>query len=89
LQPKVAIMNNGAKKGGSPSAWQIVKSSPGLQDLWQVHFAMAGGKETNVPDSMVANLEEQCGGRYLHVSANSDGSFSVTNQRNNFSKSYK
>lgn len=89
LHPKVAIMNNGAKKGGSPSAWQIIRSSPGLQDMWQGHFAMAGGKENNVPDSMIANLEEQCGGRYLKLSANQDGSFTIENQRNKFSRSYR
>ncbi len=30
LHPRVAIMNNGAKKGGSPAAWQTVHDSPGL-----------------------------------------------------------
>ena len=29
VHPRVAIMNNGARKGGSPDAWQIVKDSPG------------------------------------------------------------
>ena len=47
VAPRVAIMNNGAKKGGSPEAWQIIRSSPGLEDLWQLHFAVAGGKENN------------------------------------------
>jgi competence protein ComEC len=28
IAPRVAIMDNGAEKGGSPSAWDIVKSSP-------------------------------------------------------------
>src|SRR5204862_1710241 len=35
LHPRVAVMNNGAKKGGSAPAWQVVRSSPGLEDLWQ------------------------------------------------------
>ena len=38
LNPRVAIMNNGAKKGGSPQAWQNIKTSPGLEDLWQLHY---------------------------------------------------
>jgi competence protein ComEC len=37
IAPRVAIMNNGAKKGGSP-AWDIIEKSPRLQDLWQLHF---------------------------------------------------
>ena len=49
LAPRVAIMNNGAKKGGSADAWKTVRSSPGLEDFWQLHFAVAGGKETMSP----------------------------------------
>src|SRR5262249_6884982 len=30
LRPRVAVMNNGAHKGGSPEAWKIVHESPGL-----------------------------------------------------------
>src|SRR5438445_2149479 len=38
LHPRVALMNNGAKKGGSPEIWQTIHDTPGLQDLWQLHF---------------------------------------------------
>ncbi len=48
LHPRVAIMNNGSNKGGSPDAWRIVRDAPGLQDLWQLHYALEGGKEHNV-----------------------------------------
>ena len=88
LKPKVAIMNNGAKKGGSASAWQIVKASPGLQDMWQVHFALAGGKENNVQDMFIANTDEVGTEHYLHVSAEATGKFEVINSRNKFKKSY-
>jgi beta-lactamase superfamily II metal-dependent hydrolase len=88
VQPRVAIMNNGAKKGGSPEAWTIIRKSPGLEDLWQLHFAIAGGSEHNVPESMIANLVENCEGKYLKLSANQDGSFSVLNSRNKYQKSY-
>ncbi len=47
LAPRVAIFDNGAKKGAAASAWDIVKSSPGLEDIWQLHFADAGGTEHN------------------------------------------
>ncbi len=88
LHPRVAIMNNGARKGAGPEAWQVVKSSPGLEDLWQLHYALAGGKEHNVADSYIANPEEKCTGKYLKLSARADGSFAVTNSRNGFSKTY-
>ncbi|MEZ5400113.1 MAG: MBL fold metallo-hydrolase [Bryobacteraceae bacterium] len=88
LAPRVAIMNNGAKKGGAPPAWDVVKASPGLEDLWQVHFALAGGKEHNVAEDMIANVEPQCQGHGLTVSAQSSGAFTVTNERNGNSKTY-
>lgn len=88
LHPRVAIMNNGARKGGEPEAWQVVESSPGLKDLWQLHYALASGKEQNVADSFIANPDEQCAGKSLKLSAQADGSFKVTNARNGFSKAY-
>lgn len=88
LAPRVAIMDNGSKKGGVPSAWDIVKSSPGLQDLWQLHFADAGGSEHNAADPFIANVEEADTGFYLKVTAHEDGSFTIFNPRNKFSKDY-
>jgi beta-lactamase superfamily II metal-dependent hydrolase len=89
IHPQVAIMNNGARKGGSPDAWQIVKDSPGLEDLWQVHYSMEGGKEHNAPDNFIANVDEHCEGKYLQLTAKGDGSFTVFNARNKFQKAYK
>jgi beta-lactamase superfamily II metal-dependent hydrolase len=88
IAPRVAIMNNGDKKGGSPAAWQIVKDSPRLQDLWQVHYALAGGKEHNVPDAFIANIDAGDDGYYLKVTAEPDGSFTVYNARNKNEKTY-
>lgn len=89
LHPRVAIMNNGAKKGGSPAAWKIVSSSPQLEDLWQLHTALAGGTETNVNEQKIANVDEQCQGYGIVVTAKQNREFTVTNQRNQFSKTYK
>jgi competence protein ComEC len=89
LKPRVAIMNNGAKKGGAPQAWQTIRQSPGLEDLWQLHFAVAGAKENNSPDSFIANLDPTCEGKHIKLSAQPDGSFSVSNSRNRYEKSYK
>ena len=89
VHPRVTIMNNGAHKGGSPDAWQIVKDSPGLEDLWQLHYAVDGGKDHNVADSFIANVEDQDMGQYIKLTAEGNGSFTVWNQRNKFTKIYK
>jgi len=88
MTPRVAIMNNGPDKGADPLGWKNVMASPGLEDLWQLHFALAGGKETNVPDTFIANVDANDQGKHLKVVALADGSFTVINPRNKFSKTY-
>lgn len=88
LHPRVAIIDNGSKKGNSPSSWDTVKSSPGLLDIWQLHFADAGGSEHNTQDPFIANVNEADTGYYLKLTAHEDGSFDIYNQRNKFSKEY-
>jgi competence protein ComEC len=88
MTPRVAIMNNGPDKGADPLGWKKAMASPGLEDLWQLHFALAGGKETNVPDTFIANVDANDQGKHLKVSALADGTFTVTNPRNKFSKTY-
>ena len=148
LQPEVAIMHNGARKGGAIQTMDVLRTSPGLEDIWQLHWAYAAGLEQNSPGLFIANLEDPAalaasltrgsgggrqgggpppapaaggpppqtppagaapgappqggrgfggGGRgghtgpafWIKVSAHADGSFTVTNTRNGFSKSYK
>ena len=88
VHPKVAIMNNGPRKGGDPEVLDILKSSPGLLDVWQAHFSPSAANK-NSPADFIANLKSPCEGKMIKVSAQRDGTFTVTNLRNNFSKTYK
>jgi hypothetical protein len=114
LHPRVAIMNNGTRKGGEPDVMKTVHLSPGLEDLWQLHFSVLSGQEYTVPGMFIANTtdEEQPAmpivptpapapgpgtapapahngtAYWIKVSAQQDGSFTVTNGRNGFSKTY-
>ena len=89
LHPKVAIMNNGPNTGGAEPAWQTIHDSPGLLDLWQLHFAVPGGKEHNSSDTVIANVDEICEGKWLKLTAQKDGTFTVYNSRNKYERSYK
>jgi beta-lactamase superfamily II metal-dependent hydrolase len=90
LRPRVAIMNNGADKGGSVKAWTTIENSPGLEQLWQLHFSEEGGKEHNVPEPFIANPSaEKDQGFGIAVTARPDGSFTVRNERNGFEKTYQ
>jgi competence protein ComEC len=112
--PRVAIMNNGTRKGAQPTAMQILYSAPRLQNIWQMHFSLLSGQEYTVPGIFIANdVDEQPaampiaaagqppagatappppahnGSAYwFKVTARQDGSFTVVNQRNGFSKNY-
>jgi beta-lactamase superfamily II metal-dependent hydrolase len=134
LQPRVAIMHNSTGKGGAIQTMQTLHTSPGLEDIWQLHWAYAAGLEHNTPSLFIANTEDDAtvanvllnprptfgqpgaagpraggpppqggrpgggpgGGRgghtgpafWIKVSAQPDGTFSVTNTRNNFTKTY-
>lgn len=91
LHPLVAVMNNGAKKGGAPKAWDVVRNSPGLEDLWQLHYSLAGGAKQNSPEMFIANTETggACQGQWLKLVASPDGSFTIANSRNGYAKTYR
>ena len=115
LQPRVALMNNAARKGGVPDVMRIIYTIPGLEDLWQLHFSLLGGQSYAVPGMFIANmLDEQPASVpvaplapaplgatlppppahngqafWIKVSAQEDGTFTVTNSRNGFVKTYR
>ncbi len=59
IQPRVALMNNGTRKGGQPQAMRIIHSAPGLEDLWQIHFSVLSGQEYTVPGVQIANAFDE------------------------------
>ena len=115
VRPRVAIVNNGTRKGGEPFSMQSMFSSPGLEDVWQMHFSLLGGQEYTVPGAFIANTIDQPeaampvgqwtpppqgqqappapvhNGKsyFIKVTAQQDGTFTVTNTRNNFTKTYR
>jgi len=59
LHPRAIITNNGTRKGAQPDAMKIFFSSPGVQDVWQIHFSQLSGQEYTVPGMFIANLTDQ------------------------------
>jgi competence protein ComEC len=58
VRPRVAVMSNGTRKGAAPSAMQIMRSSPGLEDIWQMHWSYTAGVEQNSAGIFIANVED-------------------------------
>jgi hypothetical protein len=100
LRPQVAVVNNGAKKGNAVPVVQVLRTSPGIEDVWQMHYSVDNGKENNTSADLIANPGEQPDprsfgsvegdqGHYIKISAAEDGTFTVTNSRNGVSKTYR
>jgi len=89
LQPRVVVADNGARKGASAEVFHTVESSPGLEDYWQMHYLISGGEKLNVAPDYIANIEGSPDGKWIKISVQQNGTFTVTNTRNNFSKTYK
>ena len=93
LHPRVAVLSSGEDyklRVSTPRGWQTVRRSPGLEDIWQLHYMAAGGKANNAPEQFVAcyNIVDCQGGDWIKATALQDGSFTVTNKRNGFTKHY-
>ena len=114
IQPRVAVINNGTRKGGQPDAMKVLFTAPRLEDIWQLHFSQLSGQEYTVPGMFIANVVDDQpaalpiapmpppargaqvtpapvhngAAHWIKISAQQDGSFTVTNARNGFSKTY-
>jgi beta-lactamase superfamily II metal-dependent hydrolase len=71
IGPRIAVMNNGPRKGDSRETWDTLKGAPGLEDIWQLHYSVQrppnpamdekgqpGGNGLNAPEQFIANLDE-------------------------------
>ena len=56
--PRVAVMQNGTRKGGAPATFQTLRQSSGLEDIWTLHWSYAAGVEHNSPGVFIANLDD-------------------------------
>jgi competence protein ComEC len=56
--------------------------------LWQLHYSIQGDKDHNVDEKFIANVGGNDQGNYIKVTAEPDATMTVTNSKNNFSKTY-
>jgi len=57
LRPRVVVMNNGTRKGGTPEAFAGLQETVGIEDLWQLHWSYNVGLE-NAPARFIANVDD-------------------------------
>jgi competence protein ComEC len=93
LHPRVAILSVGPlgwRGNGNGDSLQTVRSSPGLEDMWQTNYLVGGGLHPYTSDKKFCANIGTTGKKaeFIKLDAEPNGSFTITNSRNQFSKSY-
>jgi beta-lactamase superfamily II metal-dependent hydrolase len=88
IKPQVTIMNNGARKIGAPVVLQLLKGLPGVEANYQMHWS-ANAPNDNPANEFIANLQDSPDGKWIKVSVEQTGTFTVTNARTGESKTFK
>lgn len=79
VQPRVAVFNNGPRKGGHPEVTATLRAVPGIEAIYQMHRNVTVGPEENTKPEFIANADEACAGEFIKLSVAPDGgSYTVT-----------
>lgn len=73
LDPTVAIMNNGPRKGGSAATIRLLRELPNLKAAFAMHKNQALSESENMPAEFTAN-SDTTGGEFIRVTVDPDGS---------------
>jgi competence protein ComEC len=91
LKPPVVIEYNDGRmgRGNDPDVWAGLHALPKPPDIWLLHLNERSGPEKNPPSDFVANLQAPDGMKPIKITVEKNGTFTITNERNGFSKTYK
>jgi competence protein ComEC len=79
VKPRVAVFNNGPRKGGHPSVTATLRHVPDVQAIYQLHRNVTAGDAENTEPDLIANHDEKCQGEPIHLAVAADGkSYTVT-----------
>jgi beta-lactamase superfamily II metal-dependent hydrolase len=79
VSPRVAVFNNGPKKGASPKVMADLRRLPDIQAIYQMHRNETVGPAENTDPALIANDSADCRGEPIHLAVAADGkSYTVT-----------
>lgn len=79
VNPRVAVFNNGAKKGGHPQVTATLRRLPEIRAIYQMHRNVTVGAQENTDPDLIANPDEKCQGESITLSVAPDAkSYAVT-----------
>ncbi len=90
LAPTLSVMNNGPRKGTAKSTVDTLKSSPGIQAMYQMHKNVRADDINNTSDEFIANLPEKCEGHFIKLSVDPSGkTYTVNISATGHSRTYQ
>jgi len=93
VAPTVSVMNNGHRKGCSPSAFTALQETQSIKAMYQVHRNLRpDGSDNNTDNELIANLTgpNECKAYTMKLSVTADGkSYTVFNPRNKHQRTFK
>lgn len=89
VAPRVALLANGARKGGDKVVLDTLKAAASKPVVWQSHFATRE-PDGNRPADYIANLDTwPDAGHSIEAEISKDGTIKVVNARNGFTETYR
>lgn len=90
LAPTISVMNNGPRKGTAKATVDTLKSSPGIQAMYQVHKNVRADDINNTADEFIANFPEKCEGHYIKLAVDPTAkSYTVSIPATGHARTYK
>jgi beta-lactamase superfamily II metal-dependent hydrolase len=79
VRPRVAVFNNGPRKGCDPAVTATLRRIPDVKAIYQMHRNLKVGAQENTDPAFIANADEKCDGEPIRLAVAPDGkSYSVT-----------
>jgi len=79
VRPRVAVFNNGPRKGCHPQVTATLRRLPGIKAIYQLHRNVTVGAQENTDPAFIANPDEKCRGESIRLSVAADSkSYAVT-----------
>ena len=79
MKPRVAVFNNGPRKGAAASVTATLRRVPDIQAIYQMHRNLTVGAAENADPEFIANPDEKCQAESIKLSVAPDGkSYTVT-----------
>ena len=72
VRPRVAIFNNGPRKGGHPSVIASLRRIPDMQAIFQMHRNLLSTPEENTDPEYIANAAEKCNAEIIKLAVAPD-----------------